>query len=95
MTSGTRPLYEIAERAGAGLVIVQTEAPPAVARARLEGRGGGRDPEDASEATAEVYDRMRREVEPIERPHIRVDTSGEIGPALEDVLRQLAEADRV
>lgn len=90
-----RPLYEIAERAGAALVIVQTEAPETVARERLEARAGGGDPEDASEATVEVYDRMRKEAAPIERPHIRVDTSRDIGPALERVLQQLAVAEHV
>jgi hypothetical protein len=90
-----RPLYEIAEEAGARLVIVQTEAPPEVARERLEARARGDDRKDASEATVAVYDRMRREMEPIERPHIKVDTSKEIEPALADVVQQLAIANRV
>ncbi len=84
-----RPLYDIAARAGAVLVIVLTEAPPDVARRRLESRARGQDIEDVSEATAPVYDRMRREAEPIERPHIRVDTSKELEPALQEVLRRL------
>ncbi len=84
-----RPLYDIAERAGAVLVIVHTEVPPDVARRRLESRARGQDSEDASEATTSVYDRMRREAEPIERPHVRVDTSKELEPALQEVLRRL------
>lgn len=84
-----RPLYDIAERTGAALVIVQTEAPPSVARQRLEARARGEDLEDPSDATLAVYDRMRREAEPIERPHIRVDTSKELEPALLEVLRRL------
>ncbi len=90
-----RPLYEIAEEAGARLVIVQTEAPPDVARERLEGRARGDDRQDASEATVAVYDRMRRDMEPIERPHIKVDTSKEIEPSVADVVQQLAIANRV
>jgi DegV family protein with EDD domain len=85
-----RPLYDIADRAGAVLVIVQTEAPPEVARRRLESRARGQDSEDASEATVAVYDRMRREAEPIERPHIRVDMSKDLKPALQEVLRRLS-----
>ena len=85
-----RPLYEITERAGAGLIIVRTEAPEAVALARLAGRAGGAGPEDTSEATAAVYNRMKSEVEPIERPHITVDTSKDIAPALEAVLQQIS-----
>jgi DegV family protein with EDD domain len=84
-----RPLYDIAERTAALLVIVQTEAPPDVARRRLTARVGGQAAADASEATVAVYDRMKREAEPIERPHIRVDTSKELEPALQEVLRRL------
>ena len=89
-----RRLYEIAEEAGARLVIVQTEAPPEVARERLEARARGDDRQDASEATVAVYDRMRRDMEPIERPHITVDTSKEIDSALADVVQQLAKGNR-
>ncbi|MCH7578410.1 MAG: hypothetical protein IH822_11610, partial [Chloroflexi bacterium] len=62
---------------------------------RLEARTHGGDRQDASEATVAVYNRMSREEETIERPHIKVDTSKEIEPALEDVLQQLAIANRV
>jgi predicted kinase len=88
-----QPLYEIAERAGARLIIVQVEAPLAVARQRLEARSHSSDPRDASEATAAVYDRMRSEAEPIKRQHIRVDTSRDIEQALQTVLRQIALTD--
>jgi predicted kinase len=84
-----RPLYDIAERTGTPLVIVHTEAPPEVARRRLESRARGPDTEDASEATVTVYDRMRREAEPIERPHVRVDTSNDLEPALREVIGRL------
>jgi DegV family protein with EDD domain len=84
-----RPLYDIAERAEAVLVIVHTEAPPEVARHRLESRAKGQDTEDASEATVTVYNRMRREAEPIERQHIRVDTSQQLEPALQEIVRRL------
>ncbi len=90
-----QPLYEIAERTGASLVIVQMEAPAAVARERLEARARGGRPADASEATVAVYDRMSREAEPIERPHVTVDTSQGIEPALEAVLQQISVANGV
>ncbi len=89
-----RPLYEIAVRASAGLIVVRAEAPEAVALERLAGRAGGAGPEDTSEATEAVYNRYKGEVEPIERPHITVDTSKDIAPALEAVLQQLNVADR-
>ena len=90
-----RPLYEIAGRAGAGLIIVRTEAPEAVALGRLATRARGSDPEDASEATAAVYNRMKGEVEPIEQTHITVDTSKDIAAAVEAVLQQLSVSRRV
>jgi DegV family protein with EDD domain len=89
-----RPLYEIAQRAGAGLIIVRTEAPEAVALERLAGRAGGAGAADASEATEAVYSRMKSEVEPVEGPYITVDTSRDIAPALKSVLQQLNVADR-
>ena len=90
-----RPLYKIAERTGAGLVIAQMVAPPAVARERLETRARGGDPHDASEATVAVYDRMRTETEPIRMQHLTVDTSQSIEPALDAVLQQLSVANSV
>lgn len=84
-----RLLYEIAERAGAGLVVVETDAPPDVAIERLTARARRDDPGDASEATVAVYNRMRAAWEPIERPHVRVDTSKDLEPAIEEVLRRL------
>jgi len=33
---------------------------------------------------------MKSEVEPIERPHITVDTSKDVAPALEAVLQQIS-----
>ncbi|MEX0800984.1 MAG: DegV family protein [Dehalococcoidia bacterium] len=84
-----RLLYEIAKRAGAGLVVVETEAPPDVAIERLTARTRRADPGDASDATVAVYNRMRAAWEPIERPHVRVDTSKDLAPAIEEVLRRL------
>jgi DegV family protein with EDD domain len=88
-------LYQIAERAGARLIIIQTEAPPSVARQRLEARSRGSHPRDSSEATPAVYDRMKGEAEPIGRQHIRVDTSSDIEQALQTVVRQIALTDDV
>lgn len=86
-----RPLYRIAERRGARLVLVQVEAPQEMVRQRLEGRARGENPWDQSEASVEVYEKMRAGAEPIQRPHLIVDTSGDIRPALDMVLRELQE----
>jgi len=87
-----RPLYEIAERTGARLLIVEVRAADDVISRRLDARLRSEDPKDRSEATREVYESMRRDAEPIERQHLIVDASTEIGPAVEEVLRQLSGA---
>ncbi|MFQ6019566.1 MAG: DegV family protein [Dehalococcoidia bacterium] len=87
-----RKLYRIAEKNGAKLVLVSLDAPPEVVRQRLETRQRGDNPWDHSDADPSVYDRMRPRAEPIRRPHISVDTSGDIEPALHAVIKQLEVA---
>jgi hypothetical protein len=87
-----RPLYAIAERTGARLLLVEVRADEEVVRQRLRGRVSGKDPRDRSEATTDVYETMRLEMEPIERQHIVVDASGDTAAAVDDILRHLEEA---
>ncbi|HXG42618.1 MAG TPA: DegV family protein [Dehalococcoidia bacterium] len=84
-----RPLYEMAERHGARLVLVQMEAPAEVVRSRLERRRRAATPGDWSDAGPEVYERMREAMEPISRPHLRVDSTADTGQAVEEVLRAM------
>lgn len=86
-----RQLYAIADRHGVKLVLVSLRAPAAVVEERLAARARRADPADLSDAGAEVYQRMRSLDEPIGRPHIVVDTSADIEPAVEAVLRELEE----
>jgi fatty acid kinase fatty acid binding subunit len=88
-----RPLYDIADRTGARLLIVEVRAGDDVINERLERRMRAENPEDRSEATIDVYESMRREAEPIKRQHLVVDASAEIGPAVDEILRHL-EGDR-
>ena len=81
------PLYTIAERHGARLLLVQVVAPPEVAQRRLAGRLRGEDPQDRSQASPEVYRRMTGSVEELKRPHRVIDTS----KAIEADVRALAE----
>lgn len=87
-----RQLYAIADRHGAKLVLVQVRAPAAVVEERLAARARHADSRDLSDAGLEVYQRMRSLTQPIRRPHIVVDTSAEIEPAVDAVLRQLEES---
>lgn len=86
-----RQLYAIADRHGAKLVLVSLRAPAAVVEERLAARAHRADPKDLSDAGPEVYQRMRSLAEPIGRPHIVVDTSADIEPAVDAVLRELEE----
>jgi hypothetical protein len=84
-------LYHIADQIGAVLVIVRTDAPLEVVSQRLEGRKSMMDPGDQSEADLTVYHRMRPTVERIRRSHLVVDTSKDIGAALDKVVRMLSQ----
>jgi len=86
-----RQLYAIAEQHGAKLVLVSLRAPAAIVEKRLAARARRADPEDLSDAGPEVYQRMRSLDEPIARPHIVVDTSADIEPAMQTILRELEE----
>jgi predicted kinase len=82
-------LYRIAEKAGAKLVLVRVEAPPEVVQQRLERRRNGDDPNDKSDADWQVYKKMTATAERIRRNHFAVDTSKDITPAIEKIVREV------
>jgi predicted kinase len=86
-----RTLYQLAERAKATVCIVVAYASDAVIRARLQQRAEGHDPDDQSDADLAVYQRMRRDTEPVPRPHIIVNTATGPGPVIRLLERRLAE----
>ena len=88
MEQHRQPLYAIAERHSVKLIVVEAEAPPEVVRERLERRLGGRSGLDNSEADWSVYQAMRVRRQRIRRSHHRVDTSGDIAPVIEKVVRE-------
>lgn len=77
-----RPLYRLAERHGARLILVRLQAPPPVVEERLAARARGLGGPTASDADVTVYRRMRRRVRPVPREHLDVDTSRDIEPAV-------------
>ena len=81
------PLYSIADRLGAKLVLVRVEAPPEVVQERLKIRRAGGD--NKSDADWEVYRRMKPTVEKIRRQHFAVDTSRDITPVLDKIVREV------
>jgi predicted kinase len=82
-------LYHIAERAGARLILVRVEAPPELVRERLKDRLLSLDPNDKSEADWSVYQRMSTASERIRRNHFAVDTSRDITPVIDKIVREV------
>ncbi len=82
-------LYHIADRTGARLFLVRVVAPPSIAYERLQARKEHQDPEDKSDADWEVYKRMRQRVDKIWRNHFVVDTSRDITPVLDKIVKTL------
>lgn len=80
-------LYHVADETRAKLVIIQTIAPEKVIRERLTRRFITRDAGDISDADWPIYEHLHAELEPIRRPHLVVDTSGELTAALQKILR--------
>lgn len=82
------PLYRIAEETGARLVIVRVVAPRWLIHRRLARRTLRIEP-SRSEAGVQVYERMRRRFEPIQRSHFRVDTSRDTAAVIEAIVREM------
>ena len=81
-------LYRIADQAGAKLIIVRIDAPMELVRQRLENRPSGTDPFDSSEADWNVYQKMRASMQKIRRNHFAVDTSRDIAPVINKIVRE-------
>jgi predicted kinase len=81
-------VYRLADGNQVKLVIVKVVAPQPVASGRLHSRDeGSSDDRDISDADLGVYRRMSRQVDPIGRNHVVVDTSQDLGPAITKLLR--------
>ncbi len=80
-------LYHIADQSGAKLIIVRMEAPPEVVHQRLERRARREDQSDHSEADWSVYSKMKSTAEKIGRNHFVVDSSRDITPVLDKIVR--------
>ena len=80
-------VYSIADRLGVKLVLVRVDAPPEVVRQRLDRRSAGEG--GNSDADWSVYRAMVSSVERISRNHYVVDTSRDISPAIERIVREV------
>jgi len=80
-------LYSIADRLDVRLILVRVEAPPEVVRQRLESRL--EKGESISDADWAVYQRMKSSAQKISRRHYVVDTSRDITPVLDKIVREV------
>lgn len=84
-------VYRAAAAANATVIPVWVEAPEPLIRQRFARRDRQREATDRSEATWQVYLRYKKDMEPILGLHIVVDTSRDLGPAVERVLAALPQ----
>ena len=83
-------LYHIAYQLNIKLVLVRVEAPPEVVQERLRNRADGTGAEeDNSEADWTVFQKMKPSVQQIRRHHFAVDTSRDIAPVLDKVVKEV------
>jgi predicted kinase len=82
-------LYRISDRAGARLILVSVEAPLPIAHQRLQARKNGSNPDSKSDADWEIYRQMQPKAEKIRRNHFAVDTSRDITPVIDKIIRTL------
>ena len=81
-------LYNIADRLNAKLILVRVEASPDVVYERLKARSEGM-PQGNSDADWAVFQRMKHTVQKIRRNHYAVDTSRDITPVLDKIVREV------
>lgn len=89
-----KPFYTIAEGHGAKLVLVRVWAPNSVIRQRMAARDAGANTADRSTATLAVFERMLADAEPILRRHISVDTSKDLAPSVDRIIRDLSASNQ-
>ncbi len=82
-------VYKIAENAGAKLIMVNVKAPPELVQTRLKKRAENKKVHDNSDADWAVYQKMKPAVEIIRRKHFSADTSQDITPIIDKVVREV------
>jgi predicted kinase len=80
-------LYRIGDRIRAKLIVVRVEAPSELVYQRLQKRKNGGDMESTSDADWKVYERMKPIAGRIQRNHFVVDTSRDITPVIDKIIR--------
>jgi predicted kinase len=84
-----KTIYHIGENNEAKVILVNLEAPPDIVKNRLESRERKQETGDFSDATWAVYQKMKKTVNKISRPHFNVNTAEDITPIIEDIIREV------
>jgi len=79
--------YSIAGRLDVKFVLVSVEAPTSVVKERLEARL--KNPDEKSDADWSVYQKMKCSADKITRKYYAVDTSRDINPVLDKIMREV------
>jgi predicted kinase len=82
-----KKLYNIAHRTGVKFIIVEIKAPAEVVHRRLEARA--RSNTGYSDADWSVYQAMRPRAEPIRMKHFTVDSTRDITPLINKIVREV------
>ena len=83
-------LYSIADHLDVKLVLVRVDAPPWVVQERLRDRREGMNSVGNSDADWSVYQKMKPSVQKISRKHYTVDSSRDITPVLDKIVREVS-----
>jgi predicted kinase len=84
-----KSVYDVAEKNGAKLIIVQVDAPPELVKERLKARGKHPDTQDKSDANWSIYRKMKPGAEKISRPHFNVNSARDITPAIDKIIKEI------
>jgi len=84
-------LYSIADRLDVKLILVRVKAPPELVHERLTDRREEKDVGSKSDASWEVYQSMKPTVQKIRRNHYVLDTSQDITPVLDKIVRAVSK----
>ncbi|MDD4874401.1 MAG: ATP-binding protein [Dehalococcoidales bacterium] len=82
-----RRYYDISDKLGVKLIMVQVDAPPSIVEGRLRNRIN--DEENSSGADWKVYQKMKKSVDKIKRKHYALDTSIDYTPVLEKIIEEV------
>jgi predicted kinase len=84
-----KSVYEVAQKNGARLIIVEVNAPPELVKERLKARSTQPDTRNKSDADWAVYQKMKPGAEKISRPHFNVNSARDITLVINKIIKDV------